>query len=92
MCAFTPSDPQPNYNEICVFDIHYAPSGPFVTAQSTYFIPISEYERAVSWTMANRRGLDVFVHPNTGCGIQDHVMHSLWGGNKWAIDASIFLS
>ena len=40
VCAFTPSDPEPNYNEICVFDINYFPSGPFVTAQTTYFIPV----------------------------------------------------
>ncbi len=89
LCTFAPSDPSPN-SDLCVFAIHYAPSGPFVTAQTTYFVPISMYEQAVSWTVRHRGNLDIFVHPNTGCPVEDHLRHSLVAGTKWDIDVSKF--
>ena len=82
LCQFLPSDPSSS-SSMCIFEVQYSPSGPFVTAQTTYFIPIADYETAVSFTLKNRGSLDVFVHPNTGCGFEDHIQHSLWSGNKW---------
>jgi len=41
-------------------------TGPFLTGQSPYFIPISYYEKTVSFMVQNRGQLDIFVHPNTG--------------------------
>lgn len=69
----------------------YAAAGPFLTAQTAVFIPVDMYEQTVSWMVKYRGKLDMFVHPNSGCGLEDHVVHGLWGGNKWEIDASIFL-
>ena len=69
----------------------YEAAGPFVTAQTALFIPVSMFEQAVSWMVAHRGKLDVFVHPNSGCGIQDHMIHGIWGGNKWEVDPAVFL-
>lgn len=55
------------------------------------FIPVSMYEVTVAWMLKYKGPLDMLVHPNSGCGLQDHITHALWGGNKWEIDASIFL-
>lgn len=89
-CKYNPGDLQET--DLCMFETDYGAAGPFLTAQWAAFVPISLYESAVSWTLRHKGRLDVLVHPNSGCGIQDHVMHALWGGNKWELDASIFVS
>lgn len=66
-CPFPNSVISPDYTEICIFKTQYEPAGPFLTGQAPYFIPISYYEKAVSFMVQNRGALDIFVHPNTGC-------------------------
>jgi aromatic ring-cleaving dioxygenase len=61
-----------------------------LTAQIAVFVPIPLYEEAVAWFLKNKGTLDILVHPNSGCGIQDHLNHALWGGRRWEIDPSIF--
>ena len=83
-CEFLPNDPNnldPS-TTMCVFEVQYQPAGPFVTAQTTFFIPKADYEKAVSFTMKQRGLLDVMVHPNTGCGVEDHIIHPVWGGRS----------
>ena len=46
----------------------------------------------MQWFMKNKGILDILVHPNSGCGVQDHVDHALWAGNKWELDSTIFSS
>jgi hypothetical protein len=89
-CPFEPGDTAPT-SPMCVFGTDYEAAGPFLTAQTALFIPIADFERTVSWTVQRRGSLDVFVHPNSGCGIQDHLNYGLWAGNKWELDGSIFL-
>ncbi len=40
------------------------------------------FPELVPWLALNRRGLDVFVHPNTGDDIADHTDHVMWLGNS----------
>ena len=70
----------------------YQAAGPFVTAQTASFIPIEYFTEAASWMMQHRGALDIFVHPNSGCSLQDHIHHGLWGGNKWEVDPAVFLN
>ena len=90
ICTFEAPDPQPNIEDICAFEIDWMPSGPFVTANFAFFVPKGHYEKAVSWSMQNRGDLDIFVHPNSGCHVEDHIKWSVWGGNKWVLDVSVF--
>jgi aromatic ring-cleaving dioxygenase len=90
LCPFAPGDDAPDA-AMCVFPTDYEAAGPFLTAQTALFIPISEYERTVSWTVQRRGTLDVFIHPNSGCGLEDHIHYGLWAGHKWEVDPSIFL-
>ena len=41
----------------------------------------AELARVVPWLMANRDGLTVFLHPNTGDAIADHTRHAMWMGS-----------
>ena len=76
--------------DICPFEIDWLPAGPFVTAQLSFFVPKAHYERAVSWSLQNKGDLDLLVHPNSGCEIEDHSIWAFWGGNSWPIDLTIF--
>ncbi|MFQ5938851.1 MAG: DOPA 4,5-dioxygenase family protein [Alphaproteobacteria bacterium] len=40
--------------------------------------------------MLNRDGLTVFVHPETGDDLADHLDHALWLGEKLELNLSVF--
>merc|ERR1711918_139166 len=60
-------------------------AAPFMSKTTAFSIPLPWYEEALGWAMRNRGTYDIFIHPNTGCVINDHVDWSLWGGTKWPI-------
>lgn len=72
----------------CVFSVDKEPAGPFLTGQwSVYFLE-EQFKDYASWIMQHREGLDILIHPNTGCQFEDHSWWALWGGNVWPIDLS----
>ena len=71
-CTMSAGDPAPWAHELCQFEIDWQPAGPFTTAQYSFFIPPARYEATVAWTLKHRRGLDILVHPNSGCENEDH--------------------
>ncbi len=42
------------------------------------------------WLALNRRGLTVFVHPESGDDLADHRDHAIWLGPSETLDLSIF--
>lgn len=40
----------------------------------------------VPWLALNRRGLTVFVHPNSGDAITDHAQHAIWLGDQQSLN------
>ena len=44
----------------------------------------------VPWLMLNRRGLTVFVHPETGDALADHRDHAVWMGRMLPLNLGIF--
>jgi aromatic ring-cleaving dioxygenase len=89
MCQYNPGDLEET--ELCVFETDYAAAGPFLTAQTAVFVPVNLFEETVAWMIKYKGKLDMFAHPNSGCGLMDHVSHGLWAGNKWEVDGSIFV-
>ena len=80
--------------ELCAFPVDAMGKGtgidtiPFVTPEFGIFLPVQRYGEVVPWMMANRGELDVLVHPNScgwKCSPQDHLLWSLWGGDKWKV-------
>ena len=44
----------------------------------------------VPWLMLNRRGLTVFVHPETGDSLADHRDHAVWMGRMLPLKLEVF--
>ena len=89
-CTITEGDPGVGVTDICPFSTYWLPEGPFLTAHIGFFIPGGQYEKTVKWTMQNREDLDILVHPNSGCEVEDHTVWAMWGGTPWELDTSIF--
>jgi len=87
-----------NYTTLCAFPVDdtggspttgdFIVGAPFVAPNFAFFLPVDRYADAFPWMMANRGDLDFIMHPNTcgfECSAQDHVLWSVWGGNKWPV-------
>lgn len=83
-----------NQMKLCAFPVDATGAGgvanaaPFVAPNFAMFIPVDRYAETVPWMMANRGALDFLVHPNScgfACSPQDHLLWSVWGGNKWPV-------
>ena len=60
--------------------MHDQPVGPHPKAMFQLAFAPDVFEKLVPWLMLNRRGLAVFVHPETGRPRDDHLHHALWMG------------
>jgi len=61
---------------------HDEPVGPHPKSMyQVIFLP-EQFGEVVPWLMLYRQGLDILVHPNTGDAVADHLLHSLWLGEK----------
>jgi len=49
----------------------------------------AEFGRVVPWLMLHREGLSVLVHPSTGDGHGDHLVRSLWLGEKLKLNEGV---
>ncbi len=48
------------------------------------------FAELVPWLMLNRRGLTVFLHPNTSKDLEDHRDWPVWMGETLPLNLSIF--
>ena len=68
---------------------HDRPVGPHpMWSYQIAFAP-EQFAEVVPWLALNRRGLIVFVHPETGDDLADHTEHAIWMGDRQelALDA-----
>ena len=64
--------------------------GPFPIGEWSLFVPTHFLNLLVPWFSQNRDEFTVLIHPNTGCEYEDHTIWTMWIGNKWNLDPSIF--
>jgi DOPA 4,5-dioxygenase len=69
-----------------------APVGPHPRSMYQVAFKKTEFARIVPWLMANRSGLTVFVHPNSGDDYADHAIHAIWMGKMLRLRLAIFKS
>lgn len=75
---------------LCSFGVDMEPVGPFPTAQFAFFVPPEVVVPTLNFLVQRRGDLDVLLHPNSGCEIEDHTKWMSWSGLSWRIDTSAF--
>ena len=70
--------------------MHKRPVGPHPCWSCQLAFPPEEFGEVIPWLATHRRGLVVFVHPDTGDDFQDHAQHAMWMGQMLPLDLSIF--
>ncbi len=68
---------------------HDKPIGPHPMGSYQIAFAPEQFAEVVPWLALNRRGLIVFVHPETGDDLADHTAHAIWMGDRQelALDA-----
>lgn len=69
---------------------HEKPVGPHPRWSYQVAFKPAVFAQIVPWLMLNRRGLTIFLHPNTGDGLADHRDNPTWMGEMLELDLSIF--
>jgi len=96
-CPMAHSDPAPTYSGICSFPFEFDPSsfpvtagGPFEGPNFSFFVSDKFLQLAMTWWQARRRymggELDILVHANSGCQLNDHTAFAMWMGTKWEMN------
>ena len=75
--------------EVRVGRWHDDPIGPHPMGSYQIAFAPALFGEIVPWLALNRRGLTVFVHPETGDDVPDHSDHAIWLGPQQAIDLSV---
>ncbi len=68
---------------------HDEPVGPHLKAMYQVAFEPEEFGKIVPWLMLNRKGLSVLVHPSTGDSYGDHLVRSLWLGDRLKLNEGV---
>ncbi len=68
--------------------MHHKPVGPHPSPSCQLAFAPEQFGDLVPWLALNRRGLVVFVHPETGDDRRDHTEHAIWMGEIRELDLS----
>ena len=60
--------------------MHERPVGPHPAWSCQLAFAPETFGDLVPWLALNRRGLTVFIHPETGDAVADHTDHAMWMG------------
>ena len=66
------------------------PVGPHPEPMYQVAFDAGVFPEIVPWLMLNRRGLTVFVHPETGDALADHRDHAVWMGRLLPLNLGVF--
>lgn len=70
--------------------MHRRPVGPHPRPSCQLAFPAEAFAAIMPWLSLNRRGLTVFIHPETGDELRDHRDHAMWMGSMPDLDLTIF--
>ena len=73
-----------------MFHPYDEPTGPFPVAQWAVFVLPGSLLQMNQWITQNREGYSVFMHPNTGCMVEDHSDWGIWNGDPYPLDLTFF--
>ncbi|MDD1148123.1 DOPA 4,5-dioxygenase family protein [Pseudomonas sp. TNT2022 ID357] len=70
--------------------VHERPVGPHPDWSCQLAFAPEVFAQVVPWLALNRRGLVVFLHPDTGDDLLDHADHAIWMGAMRPLDLTGF--
>ncbi|MSQ72179.1 MAG: 4,5-dioxygenase [Betaproteobacteria bacterium] len=70
--------------------IHQRPVGPHPRWSCQLAFDASQFDGLIPWLEANRSGLTVLVHGQTGNALEDHTAHAAWLGEPAVLDLTAF--
>lgn len=70
--------------------VHERPVGPHPDWSCQLAFAPAVFAQVVPWLALNRRGLVVFLHPDTGNDLLDHTDHAIWMGAMRPLDLTGF--
>jgi len=73
-----------------VGEMHRKPVGPHPCWSCVLEFEPALFGKLIPWLMLKRNGLVVFVHPNTGEDLKDHLDRALWMGEIKPLRLSLF--
>jgi DOPA 4,5-dioxygenase len=68
---------------------HDDPVGPHPMGSYQIAFAPELFGEIVPWLALNRRGLTVFIHPETGDDVTDHSDYAIWLGEQREVDLSV---
>ena len=72
--------------------VHERPVGPHPDWSCQLAFGPQMIGEVLPWLARNRKGLVVFLHPDTGDDLLDHTEHAIWMGAMRPLDLSVFQS
>lgn len=72
--------------EVRLGRMHDRPIGPHPEWSYQVAFAPALFGSLIPWLALNRKGLTVFVHPETGDDVPDHSEHAIWLGRQAEID------
>ena len=69
--------------------VHEKPVGPHPMWSCQLAFDPETFGEIVPWLAVNRKGLIVFIHPETGDVVKDHTDHAIWMGEVKKLDLSV---
>lgn len=70
--------------------IHQRPVGPHPDWSCQLAFDPQHIGVVLPWLALNRKGLVIFLHPDTGDDLTDHTEHAIWMGAVRPLDLSVF--
>lgn len=70
--------------------MHERPVGPHPDWSCQLSVPPEKFADVIPWLALNRKGLTIFVHPETGDDLVDHRDGPIWMGAVRPIDLTMF--
>lgn len=66
------------------------PVGPHPIGSCQVTVETENFYEMMVWFLENRRGLSLFIHPDTGNALIDHTEHVIWIGREHPLNTSSF--
>ncbi len=73
---------------VSVGKMHQGPVGPHPRWSCQLEFKPDVFGKLIPWLLLNRKGLTIFVHPDTGDDLKDHTDHTLWMGKMETLNLS----